>query len=254
MQRSQPAYDVMNATLRDAIVDAADAASSVLVISPHLDDAVFSCGDMLAAHPGATVATVFAAGPLTWHEPTTWDQAAGFRFGENAMTVRRDEDQAALEVLAARPVWMPFQESQYGHPAALETIEVHLESVLNQSAAETVFIPLGLWDPDHHITHQACMSLVRRYAHLTWFVYEEAIYRRRPDAGLERRLTGLARSGVRAARMYLGPRPVSLSKRLAVMCYRSQLMALSAPDQPGHADLFRPERYWRLLPASTPNN
>ena len=32
----------------------------VVVLSPHLDDAVLGCGRLMAAHPGATVVTVYA--------------------------------------------------------------------------------------------------------------------------------------------------------------------------------------------------
>ena len=35
----------------------------VVVVSPHLDDAVLGCGRFLAVHPGATVVTVFAGNP-----------------------------------------------------------------------------------------------------------------------------------------------------------------------------------------------
>ena len=36
---------------------------SVVVLSPHLDDAVLGCGRLLSAHPGATVVTVYAGAP-----------------------------------------------------------------------------------------------------------------------------------------------------------------------------------------------
>lgn len=36
----------------------------LLVVSPHLDDAVLSCGCWLASRPGAAVVTVFAGRPV----------------------------------------------------------------------------------------------------------------------------------------------------------------------------------------------
>ena len=39
------------------------------MISPHLDDVVISCGALLLAHPGATVATLFAASPPAYTDP-----------------------------------------------------------------------------------------------------------------------------------------------------------------------------------------
>jgi len=42
----------------------------VLVVSPHCDDAVFSCGDFLVAHPRASVVTIFAGRPQSrYHVP-----------------------------------------------------------------------------------------------------------------------------------------------------------------------------------------
>jgi LmbE family N-acetylglucosaminyl deacetylase len=65
------------------------------VISPHLDDGVFSCGDLLASHPGAAVVTVFAGGPSSSTDIKPWDAAAGFHPGDNVMAARRAEDQTA---------------------------------------------------------------------------------------------------------------------------------------------------------------
>ena len=49
----------------------------MLVISPHLDDAVLSCGALLAAHRGAVVATVFAGVPRDPRQRTEWDARSG---------------------------------------------------------------------------------------------------------------------------------------------------------------------------------
>ena len=53
-------------------------ARPVLAISPHCDDAVFGCGDVLAVHAGAAVVTVFAGSPAPAAALTRWDAAAGF--------------------------------------------------------------------------------------------------------------------------------------------------------------------------------
>src|ERR1700732_2299673 len=64
------------------------------VISPHLDDAVLSCAQVLLAHPGSTVVTVFAGRPPDgrW---SSWDKAC-FRPGQDPMRVRQKEDRDAL--------------------------------------------------------------------------------------------------------------------------------------------------------------
>ncbi|MCK7501425.1 MAG: PIG-L family deacetylase [Comamonadaceae bacterium] len=47
-----------------------------VVVSPHLDDAVFGCGAWLAARPGCIVATVFAGEPPELAALTDWDVRA----------------------------------------------------------------------------------------------------------------------------------------------------------------------------------
>ena len=65
----------------------------LLVISPHLDDAVISCGALLLADPGATVVTLFAASPAEYTNPLNeHDTECGFQPGDDTMAVRRDED------------------------------------------------------------------------------------------------------------------------------------------------------------------
>jgi len=44
----------------------------MLVVSPHLDDAVLSCGRLLAGRPGSVVATVFAGVPSRPDQCTDW--------------------------------------------------------------------------------------------------------------------------------------------------------------------------------------
>ena len=74
----------------------------LLVISPHLDDAVLSCGALLLAHPGATVATLFAASPPAYTDPLNeHDTDCGFRPGDDTMAVRREEDVRAMRAVGA---------------------------------------------------------------------------------------------------------------------------------------------------------
>ena len=93
--------------------------SSILAISPHLDDAVFSCGELLASAPGAKVVTVFAGGPPAGASMTSWDADCGFRADDDVIAARRGEDARALEMLGASPVWLPFWDDQYARAPAL---------------------------------------------------------------------------------------------------------------------------------------
>ena len=78
-----------------------DIPASIIVISPHLDDAVFSCGNLIAASHAAMVVTVFAGEPAPAPGAPEWDLAAGFSSGAQAVRARRQEDGRALRRLGA---------------------------------------------------------------------------------------------------------------------------------------------------------
>lgn len=221
-------------------------ASRLLVVSPHCDDGVFGCGDVIAAHPGAVVVTVFAGAAPPGLAVTRWDAAAGFRAGDDVMAARRAEDRAALAVLGARPLWLPFRDAQYGPSPRAEAIAAALAAALAAVRPAAVLAPLGLFHSDHHRAHEACMLARRGAPRATWFLYEEAMYRRLDDLAPDRV------AAVRAAGLRLETTPprraASARKRQAVAAYRSQLRALAAPGHPGVDDVFAPERLWRLAP------
>jgi LmbE family N-acetylglucosaminyl deacetylase len=210
-----------------------------LVVSPHLDDAVFSCGDWIAAHPGAMVVTVFAGVPHGMTRLTPWDADCGFADARQAVAARRAEDSAALAMLSAHPLWLDFLDSQYlqtpGEGALIEA----LCGVLERTKPATVLLPAGLFHSDHEIVHAAMLALCRAQPQRGWIMYEDALYRR--SAGrLQRRLAALLEGGF-CATPVAAPAAQPGRKCAAIACYRSQLRALGQP-----ADVVAPEGYWRL--------
>ena len=59
----------------------------VLIVSPHLDDAAFSCAALLDRPRPADVLTVFAGTPDPPRR-TSWDKRTGFDDSDAAMTAR----------------------------------------------------------------------------------------------------------------------------------------------------------------------
>lgn len=216
----------------------------VVVISPHLDDAVLGCGQLLAGHPRSVVITALAGRPPSYATVTGWDAAAGFRPGEDVIAARRAEDRAALEILDARPVWLDFTDDQYGHSPATGILACALEKAIAATALATIYIPLGLFHRDHELTHAAAVRVLLRHPGLSWFAYEEPNYRRVANLRAERlqALLGEAIIATPAGSSHAGMD----AKRRAVAQYRSQLRALASPGKPGTEDVFAPERYWRL--------
>lgn len=217
----------------------------VLVISPHLDDAVFGCGELLAARPGSVVVTVFAGAPTTYETVAEWDALAGFRAGEDVIAARRAEDHDALGILDARPVWLDFRDSQYHCSPTVPEIGDALERAIDESGLRAVFIPLGLFHSDHHLAHDAALAVLRGRPDLLWFAYEEAMYRKIPGSVAER-IAALDMAGIAVACAGASTGCGRVTKSRAITCYASQLRALAAPKKPGYEDAFAGERYWLL--------
>jgi LmbE family N-acetylglucosaminyl deacetylase len=226
-----------------------------LVVSPHLDDAVFSCGQVLAQAPGSVVVTVFAGIPARDTAAPPWDRRAGFRTADEAMRSRRDEDRRALDMLDARPLWLDFLDDQYGAPAATTAIAARLADTIDAYPGFGVLAPAGLFHRDHLQVQQAVLSLLREHeraggASRVWRFYEDVPYRR-IEGLMARRVIGWRENG------WIG-HPVgapagnrtdgAAAKAAAVEAYASQIALFE-----GHmrTDLREPESYWRLECGST---
>jgi LmbE family N-acetylglucosaminyl deacetylase len=218
----------------------------LLVVSPHLDDAVFGCGELLASHPGAVVVTVFAGMPAqTWWAPE-WDTACGFSSARQAVVARRREDREALEILRAQPCWLNCLDAQYRGRKPADGTALKLARALRRHEADTVAIPLGLFHEDHKLAHEAAVGLLRMSQGKRWIAYEDALYRRIPGLK-EERLALIERAGIAAEPIGAPPEPgLQAHKSRAVRCYASQLRGLASAGRPGHVDVLAPESYWRL--------
>jgi LmbE family N-acetylglucosaminyl deacetylase len=220
----------------------------LMVLSPHLDDAVFSCGDYLSQHPGALVVTVFAGTPGPDQAPTPWDTECGFKNPAEAMATRREEDSEALRALGAMPRQLSFLDDQYMQELAHEEREpalvASLRGLLRQERPHTVVMPLGLFHSDHVRVHRAALVCRRESEGIAWLAYEDALYRRM-EGLLQERLAALLDAGVQATPLPVAMQGCSTAKEQALHCYRSQLKAFGAG---GYDDCRQPERLWLVGP------
>jgi LmbE family N-acetylglucosaminyl deacetylase len=215
-----------------------------LFVSPHLDDAVFACGQWIASSHAPRVVTIFAGFAPRDAAVTAWDAQCGFDADDDVMARRRDEDRAALDALGGMPLWLDFRDDQYGEPRDTEAIANALAAVVEAEAPAAIHVPLGLFHADHMRASDASLMLFDRFSALAWHVYDDAIYRRISGASDARVRTLVARDfafdrdspGIAAD---AGER-----KRAAVDCYRSQLRALRTRQS--HYDVSAPETHWRL--------
>jgi LmbE family N-acetylglucosaminyl deacetylase len=219
----------------------------LVVVSPHLDDAVLSCAGLIAGLPGAIVMTVFAGYPPGRPESlrdgiTAWDEASGFRPGDDVVAIRRDEDRAALDHLGAVPLWLDFLDSQYTtEPPTVPIIAAGIASALAGVGVETIAFPLGLSHTDHERTHNACAWLLEEFPALAanWVAFTDVPYRARYRAQADSRPESLRELGfdLEPLTFDLGDRKVA-----ALAQYPSQLKAL-APDM---GDAALPEECFLL--------
>ncbi|MVW79901.1 PIG-L family deacetylase [Bordetella sp. 02P26C-1] len=219
----------------------ADAKGLVAVISPHLDDAVFSCGDLLAHTANATVVTVCTGLPDDPMRLTDWDRNCGFASASEAMAERLQENRRALAILGCDGQELGLRDSQYvsDWQPHMEPLRQTLIDVLQALQPQRVVMPLGLFHDDHVRVSNTLLSLIEAFPAREWLAYEDIPYRARARL-VEERLFEIRARGVYVHR---GPAPARSQQKVeAVLAYRSQLAGFGRrPD-----DLARPEGYWAL--------
>ena len=135
----------------------------IVVLSPHLDDAVFSLGAAIAGATArgavVTVLTVLAGDPESAAPAGPWDAAAGFHTAGEAARTRRLEDTRACGEIGAQPVWLGYADEQYERGGSDEEI---LARVLRETCAGDAVLVPGF--PLGHADHRWLAELVR--AHL----------------------------------------------------------------------------------------
>jgi LmbE family N-acetylglucosaminyl deacetylase len=233
--------------------------TDVLVVSPHFDDAALGAAHLLTSYPGSTVVTVLAGRPPSYpDEVTDWDAAGGFVTGDDVVGARQEEDRAAMASMGAQPVWLDFPDHQYLAPPDRPTpadVAPALRGTIEEARPSAVFLPMGLANPDHVLTHDA--GLLVRESLLSgqdedwrpvWFVYEDAGYKHLPGL-LAWRISKLFRGGLWPTPAVVPVRPDMAAKRTAIELYKSQI----GPLERDHLLSERlaantPEQYWRLDP------
>ena len=196
---------------------------------------MLGCAGLVAAHAGALTVTVTAGKPGP-HALTDWDRRCGFRQGDDVVGERRREDEDALALLGALPVWLDFLDHQYGPSPAEVDLATALEAAV--AGADVVASPLGLFHEDHVMTAAACFALARTRPATAWVVYEDAVYR--PVVGrTDAALATLRRDGFVLTEVDVAE---AANKKAAIARYTSQVRGLGDLL----VDAYRPERYWSL--------
>lgn len=148
-----------------------DASAPAVILSPHLDDAVWSCFSLLAREDDVLVATVFAGIPDG--QPGWWDAQCGITDSAAHVRDRRSEDAAVLGSLGRQTLHLDLLDGQYREapvPAA-EIVRALMERV---PAVRHIYAPGGIGHPDHALVRDAGALLRERGVPVT--VYTDYCY------------------------------------------------------------------------------
>lgn len=220
----------------------------VLIVSPHLDDAVLSCGQFLAGRRDVVVATVFAGSPEET-VATGYDRKCGFDHSHEAMATRRREDEVAVMLLNGQHVHLPFLDDQYqlidsrgGESPGdqVTAIACSLRRIIRKFRPEFIVGPVGLQHPDHEVTREAVLTLDRD---VPLYLYEELPYRVNSPELVGPTLQQIHESTGRVLELtFIGDGPLD-RKLQAVWCYRTQMQL---PEFANPALFTVPERFWHV--------
>ena len=124
--------------------------SSLLIISPHIDDAVFSCWRALNS-TNSTVLTVFAGIPDKDHS-TYWDRICGQINSIEAMNLRRAENDTILGHTKTKIQYLDFLDSQYrNYP--IKMADLTNEIIKHHNLNSEILVPLAMGKPYRHKDH-----------------------------------------------------------------------------------------------------
>ena len=159
-----------------------------VALSPHLDDAAFSCGGTLAALAAegwdVVVATLFTASvPAPTGFALACQTDKGLPAEADYMAIRRAEDAEACSRLEARAVWLPFREAPhrgYGSAAALFgplrsddaahlDVAAALEPLLAELAPDLLLAPQAIGGHVDHVQAVRALHLLRRAEPVLWW-------------------------------------------------------------------------------------
>jgi LmbE family N-acetylglucosaminyl deacetylase len=192
----------------------------VVLVSPHLDDGVFSLGATIAratrAGAQVEVLTVFGCDPDSQAPANGWDTRGGFATEGEAATARREEDRQACRLVGAEPHWLPFRGGGY---TPLKDENAIVTAITERVVeADTLLVPgFPLRNDDH-------AWLADLFERRTLFNGQTGWYAEQPYSYAVRKDQPRPSGAWRKTSVSVGDR---LRKRSALLAYKSQLPLLS---------------------------
>jgi LmbE family N-acetylglucosaminyl deacetylase len=249
----------------NAPLGAVDPDGPVLVVSPHLDDAVLSAGASMAAMAAAgrtvVMCTVFSGRPTGPLSETAVQLHRLCGLGDDAVVTRWAEDRSASRAIGASPVHLDYLDAVYrrqgddwlcrqfgayfddlpAEPALAADITAELRILIQSHRPAAVWTCAAVGD---HVDHRMTLTAVTAACAdegVDLMVWEDLPYAiGRPAA---RRRGEVSPTSIAAAQQ--------ARKLDAIACYNSQLSMLF-PDSPGWRAAFVSHAADRLATHHTP--
>jgi LmbE family N-acetylglucosaminyl deacetylase len=132
------------------------------VLSPHFDDAVLSCWNLVDQSEQVSVVTVFGGIPAAGTS-TVWDRRCGQPDSEAMMRDRIHENEVALSDTNAQVVNLPHLDGQYiSEERDVERITQSILEVADQDSI--IYAPIAIAGmrkhPDHLVVQQAAQQML----------------------------------------------------------------------------------------------
>lgn len=133
----------------------------MVILSPHLDDAVLSCWHLLSGPGEVRVINVFDGAPPAGTPSPWWDTITGAHDPRERLLERREEDRAALAGIGRSALGLGLLDAQYRDEEMLvgtlvERLGEHVR------AGTTVCAPAAINDhEDHRLVRAAAIELAR---------------------------------------------------------------------------------------------
>jgi LmbE family N-acetylglucosaminyl deacetylase len=132
---------------------------AIVILSPHLDDAVLSCWHVLAGPGELIVINVFAGVPTVLTAPAWWDRYTGATDSAERVRERIEEDRRALALAGRTAVNLDFLDEQYRDgEQPLEALTDEIGRRLPRGAV--VYAPAAIGNhADHALVRAAALPL-----------------------------------------------------------------------------------------------
>lgn len=129
------------------------------ILSPHLDDAVLSCWNLLAPPGDVIVVNVFTGEPPGAAAPAWWDRLTSATDSARRMRERVHEDRHALALAGRVAANLGFLDEQY-RTAEQPLAPLVAQLKLRLAPGALVYAPAALGDPvDHALVRAAALEL-----------------------------------------------------------------------------------------------